>query len=44
MSEITREILRILGKPAGLIRRVQDRPGHDRRYSIDAGKLKALGF
>ena len=28
-----------------LIRHVKDRPGHDRRYAIDAGKLKAeLGF
>jgi dTDP-glucose 4,6-dehydratase len=42
--EITRQVLKILGKPANLIRRVQDRPGHDRRYSIDGGKLKALGF
>ncbi len=42
--EITRRLLKILGKPAGLIRRVQDRPGHDRRYSIHAGKLRTLGF
>lgn len=42
--EITRLILKILGKPSSLIRWVQDRPGHDRRYSIDDRKLKALGF
>ncbi len=42
--EITRLILSILDKPANLIRWVQDRPGHDRRYSIDGSKLKALGF
>ena len=42
--EITRLILKILGKPTNLIRWVQDRPGHDRRYSIDGAKLKALGF
>ncbi|MBI4799113.1 MAG: dTDP-glucose 4,6-dehydratase [Desulfarculus sp.] len=30
---------------AGLIRHVKDRPGHDRRYAIDAGKLeRELGF
>ncbi|MCB0543191.1 MAG: dTDP-glucose 4,6-dehydratase [Lewinellaceae bacterium] len=34
----------LLGRPAGssreLITFVKDRPGHDRRYAIDAGKLK----
>ncbi|MHC5538042.1 dTDP-glucose 4,6-dehydratase [Singulisphaera rosea] len=30
---------------AGLIRFVQDRPGHDRRYAIDAGKIgRELGW
>ena len=28
----------------GLIRRVEDRPGHDRRYSIDGSKLRSLGW
>jgi dTDP-glucose 4,6-dehydratase len=42
--EITRTVLRELGKPDSLIRFVNDRPGHDRRYSLDAGKLAALGF
>ncbi len=29
----------------GLVRHVKDRPGHDRRYAIDAGKIRAeLGF
>ena len=34
------------GRPtAGLKRRVADRPGHDRRYAIDAGKIAAaLGY
>jgi dTDP-glucose 4,6-dehydratase len=27
-----------------LIRRVPDRPGHDRRYAIDSSKLRALGW
>jgi dTDP-glucose 4,6-dehydratase len=42
--EITRTVLKELGKPESLIRFVDDRPGHDRRYSLDASKLKALGF
>jgi len=42
--EITREILRLLGKPESLIRPVTDRVGHDRRYSLAAGKLRALGW
>jgi len=32
-------ILDRLGKPHSLIRHVADRPGHDRRYAIDAGKI-----
>jgi dTDP-glucose 4,6-dehydratase len=42
--EITRRVLAILGKPESLIRFVDDRPGHDRRYSLDAEKLARLGF
>ncbi|HET7452740.1 MAG TPA: dTDP-glucose 4,6-dehydratase [Thermoanaerobaculia bacterium] len=42
--EITKKILAILGKPETLIRPVEDRVGHDRRYSLDAGKLARLGF
>ncbi len=42
--EITKRILKILGKPESLIRPVVDRSGHDRRYSLDAGKLARLGF
>jgi dTDP-glucose 4,6-dehydratase len=42
--ELTRRILALLGKPESLIRRVTDRPGHDRRYSLDSSKLRALGW
>jgi len=42
--ELTRRILELLGKPETLIRRVTDRPGHDRRYSLDCAKLRALGW
>ena len=34
----------LLGKPYSLIRRVPDRPGHDRRYSLDVSKIGALGW
>ncbi len=42
--EITRRILEITGKPESLIKRVADRQGHDRRYSLETKKLEALGF
>ena len=42
--EITQRILERTGKPDTLIRRVADRQGHDRRYSIDMTKLESLGF
>ena len=38
--EITRSILRLLGKPESLIRHVADRLGHDRRYAIDSSKIQ----
>jgi dTDP-glucose 4,6-dehydratase len=43
-AEITDLILKRLAKPASLVRHVADRPGHDRRYSLDCGKLRALGW
>jgi dTDP-glucose 4,6-dehydratase len=43
--EIVRLILARLGKPESLIRFVEDRPGHDRRYAIDAQKIRSeLGW
>ena len=42
--EITHRILQLLGKPESLIKRVADRVGHDRRYSVDTTKLERLGF
>jgi dTDP-glucose 4,6-dehydratase len=41
---LTREILRLTGKPERLIQRVADRPGHDRRYSVDCAKVRQLGW
>ncbi len=40
--EITRTILKLLGKDEKLIKYVKDRPGHDKRYSIDISKMKKL--
>ncbi len=38
--DITKAILRILGKDESLIKYVTDRPGHDRRYAIDSTKIR----
>jgi dTDP-glucose 4,6-dehydratase len=42
--DLTHRILDLLGKPTSLITRVEDRLGHDRRYSLDTSKLKAMGW
>jgi dTDP-glucose 4,6-dehydratase len=43
--ELTLTLLGLLGKPKTLIRYVQDRPGHDRRYAIDCAKAeRELGW
>jgi len=42
--DITRKILELTGKPDTLIKRVADRQGHDRRYSIDMSKVESMGF
>ncbi|MEH7355059.1 dTDP-glucose 4,6-dehydratase [Neobacillus drentensis] len=43
--EIVKTILKQLNKPESLIKFVKDRPGHDRRYAIDATKLRTeLGW
>ena len=38
--ELTKNILKYLGKSEDLIKPVADRPAHDRRYSLDCSKLK----
>jgi dTDP-glucose 4,6-dehydratase len=42
--EITHMILKLMGKGEDMIEHVTDRPGHDRRYAIDATKILALGW
>jgi dTDP-glucose 4,6-dehydratase len=42
--EMARLLLSELNKPESLIRHVTDRPGHDRRYAVNASKLHNLGW
>ncbi len=41
---VAEQILKILDKPASLIRFVEDRPGHDRRYAVETSRLRDLGW
>ena len=41
---ITHSILELLGKPKSLIKPVEDRLGHDRRYSVNIDKVSKLGW
>ena len=42
--DLTKTILRLLGKGESLIEFVKDRPGHDKRYALNIAKLKKLGW
>src|SRR5204862_7791000 len=42
--EVVRRILDYTGASPDLVRHVTDRPGHDRRYSVDSSKLRKLGW
>jgi dTDP-glucose 4,6-dehydratase len=42
--EITNMIISDLKKPKSLMRFVKDRPGHDKRYSVDTSKIRDLGW
>jgi dTDP-glucose 4,6-dehydratase len=45
ITEIADGVLGVLGKPASLKTIVPDRPGHDRRYLLDSGKIeRELGW
>lgn len=42
---MAQRLLRVMGKPEGLLRYVADRPGHDRRYALDSSKIEGdLGW
>jgi dTDP-glucose 4,6-dehydratase len=42
--EIAKLILEELGKPESLIEFVEDRPGHDFRYSLNTERIQELGW
>ena len=42
--ELTKRLCDMLEKPHSLITPVTDRPGHDRRYSVDTSRVRALGW
>jgi dTDP-glucose 4,6-dehydratase len=42
--DVVAQLLARLGKPWSLVRFVEDRPGHDRRYAMDGAKLASLGW
>ncbi|MBN6053684.1 dTDP-glucose 4,6-dehydratase [Nonomuraea sp. RK-328] len=42
--ELTRLLLDAFGAGWESVERVADRPGHDRRYSVDSGKIRGLGY
>ncbi|WP_449065191.1 dTDP-glucose 4,6-dehydratase [Planomonospora algeriensis] len=42
--ELTDRLLRACGADWGSVEYVEDRKGHDRRYSLDDGRLRALGY
>jgi len=42
--DLVKAILRAMGKPLSLIKFVEDRKGHDWRYSINSSKLEKLGW
>lgn len=42
--DLTERVLRLCGAGEEMIEYVTDRPGHDRRYSIDCSKVRALGW
>jgi dTDP-glucose 4,6-dehydratase len=41
---VVKRILELTGASADLVRHVDDRPGHDRRYAVDATRLRGLGW
>jgi dTDP-glucose 4,6-dehydratase len=42
--DVTRLILELTEADPSLVRYVEDRPGHDRRYSVDSSRIEALGW
>jgi len=42
--DVAGRVLSLLGKPRDLIKLVPDRLGHDRRYALECGKMRSLGW
>ncbi|MEU9830616.1 dTDP-glucose 4,6-dehydratase [Streptosporangium sp. NPDC048047] len=42
--ELTERLLATFGAGWEMVERVADRPGHDLRYSVDSGKIRAIGY
>src|SRR3954452_13736658 len=42
--DVAEKLLELTGADRSLLRRVDARPGHDRRYSVDTAKIRALGW
>jgi dTDP-glucose 4,6-dehydratase len=42
--DVIKQLLQYVGKPESLIKHVEDRPGHDRRYALDSSKARKLGW
>lgn len=42
--ELTERVLAAMGADWSLVTPVEDRKGHDRRYSVNDGKIRALGY
>ncbi len=42
--EVAQRLIELTGADPELLRRVEDRPGHDRRYSLETAKLRGLGW
>ena len=42
--ELTERVLEAMGADWSMVQPVEDRKGHDRRYSVNDGRLRALGY
>lgn len=42
--ELTKRIIKLMGRDDSSIKYVNDRPGHDLRYSLDTAKIRSLGW
>jgi dTDP-glucose 4,6-dehydratase len=42
--DVVQRIVELVGADPALVRHIEDRPGHDRRYSLDSSKIEGLGW